>query len=208
MRAIWILGAGGLAREVCWLAQATERFAVRGFIDRVAGPSLMVGGQELPVIAEEELPGLPAGDALALGMGDPFLRLQLGDRYADSREFPNIIHPSVLGDHAGSDLGEGNLFTAHVTFTTGIRIGRFNLFNLGCTIGHDCIIGDGNVINPGANISGQVNLGNCILIGTNATILQGRQVGDGATVGAGSLVNKPVEPGSTVVGVPAKPLVR
>jgi len=208
MRAIWILGAGGLAKEVCWLAQATERFAVRGFIDREAGPALLVGGQELPVIAEADLPGLPEDDALALGLGDPALRLQLGKRYAEARTFPNLFHPSVLGDHAGLALGSGNLFTAHVTFTTGIGIGRFNLFNLGCTIGHDCIIGDGNVINPGANISGQVTLGDAILVGTNATLLQGVEVGDGAIIGAASLVNRPVAAGTTVVGVPAKPLVR
>jgi sugar O-acyltransferase (sialic acid O-acetyltransferase NeuD family) len=208
MRTIWILGAGGLAREIAWLAHATGLFEVRGFIDRHAGTALSVYGQRLPVVAETELPGLPLRDELALGTGDPALRSALGMRYRDQRGFPNIFHPSVCGDHSGSEFGTGNLFTANVVFTTSIRIGHFNLFNLATTIGHDCVIGDANVINPSANISGAVTIGDRVLVGTNATILQGRTIGHGATVGAASLVNKDVPEGMTVVGIPAKPLVR
>lgn len=41
-------------------------------------------------------------------------------------------------------------------------------------------------------------------VGTNATILPGVTVGEGAIVGAGSVVNKDVPPFSIVAGVPAK----
>lgn len=208
MRTIWILGASGLAKEVCWLAGATGQFQVRGFIDRTAGPSIAVNGTEFPVIAESELSGLPAQDVLALGTGDPGLRHALGFRYRGQREFPNLFHPSVLGDQVGSEIGQGNIFTANVVFTTAIRIGHFNLFNLATTIGHDCVIGNANVVNPSANISGSVRMGDRILIGTNATVLQGRSIGNDSTVGAASLVNKDVPEGVTVVGVPAKVLAR
>lgn len=43
-----------------------------------------------------------------------------------------------------------------------------------------------------------------VWIGANAIILPGVIIGEGAVVGAGSLVNKNVEPFSIVVGVPAK----
>lgn len=208
MNGVWILGAGGLAKEICWLVRSTGLFTVRGFIDKVGSAPIVVSGQEFPVIPEGNLPELPIDDMLALGVGDPGLRLQLGTRYRGKRRFPNIIHPSVLGDMDGLSMGEGNLLAAQVTFTTNIRIGDHNLFNLGCTIGHDCIVGSGNVINPGSNISGNVVMGDRILIGTNATLLQGVTVGDGAVVGAASLVNKAVAAGVTVVGVPAKPLLQ
>jgi serine O-acetyltransferase len=41
------------------------------------------------------------------------------------------------------------------------------------------------------------------MIGTGAQILQYLSVGDGARVGAGSVVTKDVPPGATVIGVPA-----
>ena len=47
-------------------------------------------------------------------------------------------------------------------------------------------------------------IGNDVWIGANATILDGINVGDGAVIGANSVVTKDVEPYSIVGGVPAK----
>jgi acetyltransferase-like isoleucine patch superfamily enzyme len=43
-------------------------------------------------------------------------------------------------------------------------------------------------------------------IGANATILPGISIGANAVIGAGSVVTKNVQPGTTVVGNPAVPL--
>jgi galactoside O-acetyltransferase len=43
-----------------------------------------------------------------------------------------------------------------------------------------------------------------VWIGANATILPGVRVGRGAVVGAGAVVTRDVEPGSVVMGVPAR----
>ncbi|MGH9919182.1 MAG: acyltransferase [Nitrososphaerales archaeon] len=45
-------------------------------------------------------------------------------------------------------------------------------------------------------------------IGSSATILGGIRIGAGALIGAGAVVTHDVEPGATVAGVPARPLVR
>ena len=55
-------------------------------------------------------------------------------------------------------------------------------------------------------MSGGVRIEDGCLIGTGATILQYLHIGEGATVGSGAVVTKNVEPGVTVVGIPAKPL--
>ncbi len=47
-------------------------------------------------------------------------------------------------------------------------------------------------------------IGNDVWIGANATILAGVRVGDGAIIGAHSLVTKDIEPYSIVYGTPAK----
>jgi len=45
-----------------------------------------------------------------------------------------------------------------------------------------------------------------VVIGSGAQVLGPVEVGEGAKVGANSVVTKDVEPGSTVVGIPAKPV--
>jgi serine acetyltransferase len=96
--------------------------------------------------------------------------------------------------------------TAGCIFTCDIRVGDFNLFNLQTTVGHDAQIASGCVINPSVNLSGGVVVGDRVLIGTGAQILENRTIGSGATIGAGAVVTRDVEAGTTVVGVPAKPI--
>jgi acetyltransferase-like isoleucine patch superfamily enzyme len=50
----------------------------------------------------------------------------------------------------------------------------------------------------------ECKIGNDVWIGCNSTILRGVTIGDGAVVGANSLVSKDVPPYSIVVGSPAK----
>lgn len=51
---------------------------------------------------------------------------------------------------------------------------------------------------------GNVNIGNDVWIGIDAIILKGITVGDGAIIGAGSVVTKSVPPYAIVAGNPAK----
>jgi serine acetyltransferase len=69
-------------------------------------------------------------------------------------------------------------------------------------------VGTGSVLNPTVNVSGGVDIGKRVLVGTGAQILQYIRVGDDATVGAGAMVHRDVEPGQTVAGVPARPLAK
>lgn len=53
---------------------------------------------------------------------------------------------------------------------------------------------------------GNTVIGNDVWIGQNATILPGTQIGDGAIIGASSVVSGKVEPYTIVAGNPAKPI--
>jgi len=97
----------------------------------------------------------------------------------------------------------------------GCQIGRGVTIDhaTGVTLGETCVIGD-NVylmhdVTLGATGTSSEHdrhpkIGNGVFLGAKCTVLGNIAVGDGATVAASALVNKPVPPGYTAVGVPAK----
>lgn len=56
--------------------------------------------------------------------------------------------------------------------------------------------------------SSRVELGDGVWMGYNAIVLPGVTIGEGAVVGAGSVVTEDVEPFDVVAGVPAEPIGR
>jgi len=150
-------------------------------------------------------------DAFALGIGSPASRdrvaTELTARFAE-KEWPALRHPSARFDSASCTLGPGSVLCAGVIATVNVHFAPFCLVNLACTLGHEARVGRGAVLNPTVNISGGVELGDRVLVGTGAQVLQYLRVGNDASVGAGAVVTRDVEAHTTVVGVPAKPLVR
>jgi serine O-acetyltransferase len=96
----------------------------------------------------------------------------------------------------------------------GAKIGRrlFIDHGMGVVIGETSEIGDDCLIYKGVVLGGTTlekkkrhpTLGKRVIVGSNATILGAITIGDGARIGSGSVVVKPVPPNVTVVGVPAR----
>lgn len=207
-----IVGAGGLARELESVIQdintASKTYNFLGFIDNDKaniGKSL---GNSFIVGTEEDLSKMDV--AVAIGIGNPSIIAKVAKeiRAYPNLHFPNIVHPSVVWHPERTSIGEGNVFCAGNVFTVEIKFGSFNFINLSCTIGHDTQFEDYCLVNPGANISGGVKVGSRSLIGTGATVLQYKNIGEASTVGAGAVLTKDVQAGTTVVGNPAKELLR
>jgi acetyltransferase-like isoleucine patch superfamily enzyme len=57
---------------------------------------------------------------------------------------------------------------------------------------------------PSLDLLAPIIIGDRVFIGTRSTVLSGVTVGDDCIIGAGSLVNRDVAPGTIVGGVPAK----
>jgi serine O-acetyltransferase len=97
----------------------------------------------------------------------------------------------------------------------GATIGRrvFIDHGMGVVIGETAEIGDGCTIYQGVTLGGtslgrgtkrHPTLGKNVIVGANSMVLGGFTVGDGARVGSAAVVLKPVPPGATAVGNPAR----
>jgi acetyltransferase-like isoleucine patch superfamily enzyme len=64
------------------------------------------------------------------------------------------------------------------------------------------------MVGPGAIVSGFVHLGRNAYVGAHAVIRQSLRVGERTLVGMGAVVIHETAKGSTVVGNPARPLIR
>lgn len=214
-KSLIILGTSGLAREMAQLALAIDpvgmRWELLGFIgDGAASPGTKIGRSSILGDDAWLLNGDLKAD-LVVGIGYPQVRARVVEPYLAQRDrfaFPNLVHPRSVVDETRVRFGKGNAVTAGCVFTCDITVGDFNLFNLNTTVGHDAVVGNLCVFNPTVNVSGGVRIGDRVLVGTGAQILEGRTIASDATVGAGGVVTRDVAGGITVVGVPARPLIR
>lgn len=201
-----IIGAGGFAREVAWLARTiSPDMSITFVVNREEYLTAPVDG--IDVVLLDEIEPSP-NQGFVVGIGDPRARRDLASHCtARGLQSATLIHPAI--DLSGANtIGEGSVLCSGVVITTGIRIGRHVHLNLNSTVGHDTVIGDFVTVAPGANVSGNVAIEREASIGTGASIINGVHgnplvVGERAVVAAGACVTKPVEPDSLVAGVPA-----
>lgn len=213
MRSIFVVGAGGLAKEVAQLIlqinAVTPRWEFGGYVDLHVGEMVDLPWGKL-VGDDDWLISRSTPTDVAIGVGSPVLRRRISEKFRGIPEmrFPNLIHPSAHVDPDVVSMGVGNVVTRGCAFTCDIALGDFNVFNLNVTIGHDCVIGSYNVVNPGCNVSGGVELGDCILLGTGASIIEQKKIASETVIGAGAVVVRDIDEPGTWVGVPAKAISR
>lgn len=112
----------------------------------------------------------------------------------------------------GRLLSHISRFLTGIEIHPGARIGRrfFIDHGMGVVIGETTEIGDNVLIYQGVILGGTTHeklkrhptLGNNVVVGAGATLLGAITIGDGARVGAGSVVVQSVPPEATVVGIP------
>lgn len=97
----------------------------------------------------------------------------------------------------------------------GAVIGQRVFFDhaMGVVVGETAEIGDGCTIYQGVTLGGtslykgakrHPTLGKDVVVSAGAKVLGGFVVGDGAKIGSNAVVIKPVPPGATAVGIPAR----
>ena len=115
----------------------------------------------------------------------------------------------------GRFLSHLGRFLTGIEIHPGATVGRrvFIDHGMGVVIGETAEVGDECTIYQGVTLGGtslargakrHPTLGRGVIVGANAQVLGGFTVGDGARIGSGAVVVKPVPPGATAVGNPAR----
>lgn len=206
MTVLGIVGAGGHGRE----AHAVARAAIAAgatWTDVVLLDDGTVDTERLGRIGVATVhPSSELADRCdeyVIAIGDPAIRIRLAATLDGLATATSLVSPDAS---VGTDveLAGGVMVYAGATITTNVRIGAHSHVNAGCVVSHDVRIGSGVSLSPGVLLNGEATIEDGVFVGTGAIVLPGRRVGQGAVVAAGAVVIDDVEPGSTVIGVPAR----
>ena len=151
--------------------------------------------------------------AVTIAIADSQVREKLNAKLVqDNIEIINVIANNAL-QYDNITMGEGSIICGFVHLTSNIKIGKGFHANIYSYIAHDCVIGDFVTFAPRVSCNGNVHIEDHAYIGTGAVLRQGTPdkpliIGKGAIVGMGAVVTKDVPAGVTVVGNPARPLIK
>lgn len=209
MERIVIVGAGDHALLVADAVECAGVDRVRGYVDadiqkvrtRLGGYPVLGGDDRIAELCAQ-------GGVLLPGTGNPVVRLkvlEMSERLGYGLGL--VKHPSAVVARSAR-IGVGTVVLAGAIVSPEAEIGKVVILNTACSVDHHCVIGDAAHICPGARLAGRVTVGRGAWIGIGAVIRQGISIGAFAYVGAGAVVVKDVEPGTMVVGNPARYLKR
>ena len=151
--------------------------------------------------------------AVTIAIADSQVREKLNVKLVqDNIEIINVIANNVL-QYDNITMDKGSIICGFVHLTSNIKIGKGFHANIYSYIAHDCVIGDFVTFAPRVSCNGNVHIEDHAYIGTGAVLRQGTPdkpliIGKGAIVGMGAVVTKDVPAGVTVVGNPARPLIK
>lgn len=209
-----IVGAGGFGREVMPLVSAMLGMARDGsrsvFVDDNP-PSKTINGIE--VMTTADFVGMDGTLYFNIAIANSKVRELLANKLISGGAKPFAVSAANSINLSNNEIGEGSILCPFTSVTANARIGRFFHSNIYSYVAHDCVIGDFVTFAPGVHCNGLVVIEDHAYIGTGAIIKQGTPdqpitIGKGAIVGMGAIITKSVAPYTTVVGNPARPLVK
>jgi acetyltransferase EpsM len=202
---IW--GAGGHGKVILDMARITGRFERIAFLDDDGAKAGLTFCECALMGGREELHRL-AGSAFVVAVGDNRSRARCFARALEAGLSPTaLVHPTAVISPSAR-VGCGTVVMPGVIVNAGAVIGENCIINSGSIVEHDCRIQANVHISPRVVLGGGVSVGSFANIGIGAVVLPGATVGEESIVGAGAVVLKEVLARCTVVGVPAKELLR
>ncbi|ASK64342.1 acetyltransferase [Virgibacillus phasianinus] len=122
-------------------------------------------------------------------------------------KYVTLIHPSAVVSNTAK-IGLGSVVMPNAVINADSSVGNHCIVNTNAVVEHDNVLEDFVHVSPNATLSGVVNVGEGTHIGSGAVVIPVKNIGSWSTVGAGAVVVNDVCDGITVVGVPAKELMK
>lgn len=205
MKDLIIIGGGGFAKEVIWLANDCNR-KVKGVLDD-SDQTHNIQVQGATVLGDVSSWVNYKDCEFIIAIGSPRTRQKVLDKMLTFGEpdFATLIHPSVRFSNTVS-IGDGSIICAGSILTADISLGKHNILNLNVTVGHECEFADYVTIAPMVAVSGNVKLHHLVEVGTGAVIRQGLNLAEGSMLGMGGVLTKNIPERMIYAGNPAKKL--
>lgn len=202
-----IVGAGGFGREMlAWARHAVQcgvEWDVGDFIDDNLAA---LDGKNTPARVVGRISDYqPKSDEVYIcALGVPAVKRKVMEMLIGrGAVFTRLIHrTAVIGDNV--DLAAGVIMCPYSIASANNRLGSGVALNLHATVDHDATVDDWSQINCHCDLTAAVRVGKEVFLGSRVSIIPNVQVGDGAYIGAGSVVLRDVVPGAKVVGSPAR----
>jgi sugar O-acyltransferase (sialic acid O-acetyltransferase NeuD family) len=202
-----IVGAGGFGREMLAWARQSVQFGVEweigGFLDDNLAA---LDGKKTPArvvgrIADYEP---KSGEVFICALGVPAVKRKVTELLLGrGAVFTRLIHRTALiGDNV--DMAPGVIMCPYSIASANNRLGLGVALNLHATVDHDATVDDWSQVNCHCDLTAAVRVGKEVFLGSRVSVIPNVKIGDGAYVGAGSVVLRDVPPGAKVVGSPAR----
>lgn len=202
-RRIILAGAGRFAQEVADVAAdagCTVAAWIEG-LDRNRADSR----HKPPILWVDEQAGFEPGLSVVVAIGSVKRRGLVERLLREGRALDSLVHPSAVVARSAI-LAGGVVVFPLVAIGARAEVGVGTILNRGALVGHHTSIGAHSFVGPGAVVAGGVTIGDSVQIGMGALVRDDVRVGEGAIIGMGAVVLSDVDPGTTVVGNPARPM--
>ncbi len=207
MKKLAILGASGHGKVAADIALQSGWESIIFFDDDFKNKPML---EIWPVVGDTSdlLSNISAYAGVFVAIGNNKVRqTKISQLTACNGVIATLIHPrAIISPFAF--LADGSMVVAGAIVNAFSHIGVGCIINSGAIVEHDCLLAEAVHVAPGANVAGAVKIGRYSWIGVGSSVRQGITIGAEVTVGAGAAVVSDIADGQTVVGVPAKPLIK
>jgi sugar O-acyltransferase (sialic acid O-acetyltransferase NeuD family) len=210
MEDLYIIGTGSQGRYVIEMCRRDRHFLVKGFVDifNVENVGKVINGVHvLGLLADiENIVDKSIKVVVAIGKPQEKEAIVKGLTEKGYR-FASVISDSAyVSDHV--QIGEGVIICQRAVIQPNAKIGNHVIIHTNCDVEHDNVLEDYVNLAPGVCTGGNVHIGRGAFLGVGANVIPKKRIGNYAIVGAGAVVIRDVPDNTTVVGVPAQPLVK